>query len=138
MKLNRSVGAASLLMLLSSAVLCVFAVISISSANGDYELSERAAQSTARYYAAYGESQRLLAAAGSDILGVLSETSGFSDVRAVGDAVVCRYDIDSARYFEITITPHEGGAQYVYTVRSAAADDESLWDGGELELWDGQ
>lgn len=133
MKLNRSFGGASLMMLLSSAVLCVLAVLSLSPAIEDYELSERCARSIERYYASYGECQRQIAAAG-DTADAFSSAVGYTELRRDGNTVVYRYDIDAARYFEITVTP---GEKPRFAVSSVIAEDESLWEDAELELWDG-
>lgn len=117
-----STGASSIVMIFVVLCLTVFAVLSFVSADADYRLSERAADSTEYYYKADTEMQAAIAAVdallkeGSPDSAFTSSAIGAQLSRPSVDTLQLTVAVDQNRQLEVTLNiPGEGGARYRVT-----------------------
>ncbi len=138
-----NIGSASIIMVFSVLCLTVFAVLSLITANSEYELAVKSTDVIKNYYAADTAATEKLA-----VIKGVAEDSGFSAVQTKAQelGIVCESTgADVSLSFEEKVTDTQAlSVKATYKDGDFLIDEWKListdeWDAGEgFELWDGE
>lgn len=136
-RVGLGVGGSSLLMVFIIVCLTTFATLSLLSANSDYKLSAKTAQSVSDYYAADGRATERLQQIDALILsGQAEEIVRLGLAEQTIDGYTYSEAINNSQSLQVTLRMQNNRC----TVASWQVENTGQWHGGEqlLDIWDGQ
>lgn len=136
-RVGLGVGGSSLLMVFIIVCLTTFATLSLLSANSDYKLSAKTAQSVSDYYAADGRATERLQQIDALILsGQAEEIVRLGLAEQTIDGYTYSEAINNSQSLQVTLRMQNNRC----TVVGWQVENTGQWHGGEqlLDIWDGQ
>ena len=136
-RVGLGVGGSSLLMVFIIVCLTTFATLSLLSANSDYKLSTKTAQSVSDYYAADGRATERLQQIDALILsGQAEEIVRLGLAEQTADGYTYSEAINSSQTLQVTLRMQNNRCM----VAGWQVENTGRWHGGEqlLDIWDGQ